>query len=62
MRGRAVVPGDRSQGTIWTVEDVTEMCEQRERLSWASNHDSLTGLANRAAFEVPLEHASARQR
>ena len=60
MRGRAVAPGDRSQGTIWTVEDVTEMREQRERLTWASSHDSLTGLANRAAFEVLLEHASAR--
>ena len=60
MRGRAVVPGDRSQGTIWTVEDVTEMREQRERLTWTSSHDSLTGLANRAAFEVLLEHASAR--
>ena len=59
MRGRAVAHGDRSQGTIWTVEDVTEMREKRERLSWASSHDSLTGLANRAAFEVLLEHASA---
>ena len=60
MRGRAVVPGDRSKGTIWTMEDVTEMREQRERLTWASSHDSLTGLANRAAFEVLLEQASAR--
>ena len=60
MRGRAVVPGDRSQGTIWTVEDVTEVREHRERLAWASSHDSLTGLANRAAFEVLLENASAR--
>ena len=60
MRGRAVVPGDRSQGTIWTMEDVTEVREQRERLTWASSHDSLTGLANRAAFEVLLEQASAR--
>ena len=60
MRGRAVVPGDRSQGTIWTMEDVTEQREQRERLTWVSSHDSLTGLANRAAFEVLLEQASAR--
>ena len=60
MRGRAVVAGDRSQGTIWTVEDVTEMREQRERLTWASSHDLLTGLANRAAFEVLLEHAITR--
>ena len=60
MRGRAVVAGDRSQGTIWTIEDVTEVREQRERLAWTSSHDSLTGLANRPAFEVLLENATAR--
>ncbi len=60
MRGRAVVAGDRSQGTIWTIEDVTEVREQRERLAWTSSHDSLTGLANRPAFEVLLERATAR--
>lgn len=60
MRGRAVVAGDRSQGTIWTIEDVTEVREHRERLAWTSSHDSLTGLANRPAFEVLLEHATAR--
>ncbi len=59
MRGRAIVPGDRSKGTIWAIDDVTEMYEQRERLTWASSHDSLTGLTNRAAFEVLLERASA---
>ena len=58
MRGRAVVPGDRSQGTIWTVEDVTEAREQRERLAWTSSHDSLTGLVNRPAFEALLERAT----
>ena len=60
MRGRAVVAGDRSQGTIWTFEDVTEVREHRERLAWTSNHDSLTGLANRAAFELLLSRATAR--
>jgi diguanylate cyclase len=60
MRGRAVVAGDRSQGTIWIIEDVTEVREQRERLAWTSSHDSLTGLANRPAFEVLLERATAR--
>ena len=60
MRGRAVVRGDRSQGTIWTFEDVTEVREHRERLAWTSNHDSLTGLANRAAFSALLERATAR--
>jgi diguanylate cyclase len=58
MRGRAVVPGDTSQGTIWIIEDVTHTREQRERLTWTASHDSLTGLANRAAFEVLLEQAT----
>jgi len=57
MRGRAVVPGDRSRGTIWVVEDVTEARRQREALSWAASHDALTGLMNRAAFERLLEEA-----
>ena len=59
MRGRAVLPGDRSQGTIWTIEDVTEVREHRERLAWTASHDALTGLANRPAFEVLLEQATA---
>jgi diguanylate cyclase len=59
MRGRAVVPGDRTKGTIWTVEDISDAREQRERLTWASSHDSLTGLTNRAAFEILIERATA---
>ena len=58
MRGRAVVPGDASQGIIWIIEDVTCAREQRERLTFTASHDSLTGLANRAAFEVLLEQAT----
>ena len=58
MRGRAVVPGDTSQGTIWIIEDVTQERDQRERLTFTASHDSLTGLANRAAFEVLLEQAT----
>ena len=58
MRGRAVVPGDTSQGTIWIIEDVTQVRDQRERLTFTASHDSLTGLANRAAFEVLLEQAT----
>lgn len=60
MRGRVVVAGDRSQGTIWTIEDVTEAREQRERLTYTAAHDSLTGLANRDTFENLLEGATAR--
>jgi diguanylate cyclase (GGDEF)-like protein/PAS domain S-box-containing protein len=59
IRGRCVAAEDPSQGIIWTLEDVTVSREQRERLSWTSSHDSLTGLTNRAAFERLLESASA---
>lgn len=59
MRGRAVVAGDLSKGTIWTYEDVTNMRAQREKLSWSSSHDALTGLCNRSAFETALAGATA---
>ena len=58
MRGRAVVAGDTSQGTIWIIQDVTHAREQRERLTWTASHDALTGLANRPNFEVLLEQAT----
>jgi diguanylate cyclase len=57
MRGRAVVPGDMSAGTIWVIEDVTDSRQQRESLTWSASHDALTGLHNRAAFEARLEAA-----
>lgn len=59
MRGRAVVPGEAAQGTIWTIEDVTAAREHREHLSHTASHDALTGLVNRAAFEVLLGAATA---
>ena len=58
LRGRAVLPGDRSRGTIWTVEDISTSREERQKLTWTSNHDSLTGLENRSAFEALLEAAT----
>ncbi len=59
MRGRAVAAGDMSKGTIWTFEDVTDMREKREQLTWNSSHDALTGLTNRPAFEALLTEATA---
>ena len=59
MRGRAVVAGDPSQGTIWIIEDVTQAREHREQLAWSAHHDSLTGLANRAAFDELLARETA---
>ena len=58
MRGRDVLPGDMSKGTIWTFEDVTVSRAQREKLTWNSSHDALTGLFNRAAFESVLTAAT----
>ncbi len=60
MRGRAVLPGDRSKGTIWVVTDIGAEKDQRERLTYAASHDRLTGLVNRASFEAQLEEATAR--
>ena len=59
MRGRAVLPGDRSKGTIWVFTDITAERDQRNRLSYAASHDRLTGLVNRAAFEARLDEATA---
>ena len=60
MRGRAVVSGDTGKGTVWTMEDVSAARAQRERLSHTATHDSLTGLANRAAFEHALDASVAQ--
>lgn len=62
MRGRALVAGDTTQGTIWIIQDVTHAREQRERLTWTASHDALTGLANRPNFEVLLEQATQHAR
>lgn len=51
IKAQPVRQGDASAGTIWTLEDATEQRQQREHLAWASNHDALTGLVNRAEFE-----------
>lgn len=58
MRGHAVVPGDLTMGTIWTVEDITSARVHREKLTWTSSHDSLTSLSNRLAFDALLVNAT----
>ena len=54
LRGLPVRWDDASAGTIWTLENVTHHREQRETLAWASSHDALTRLTNRAEFERRL--------
>lgn len=41
-------------GRLWLYQDVTENHQLEQRLRWQANHDSLTGLLSRAAFEQTL--------
>ena len=54
LRGLPVDANNRDAGTIWTLNDVTDDVAARESLEWAASHDTLTGLANRKAFEHRL--------
>ena len=56
LRGSPVAWGDTHAGTIWTISDITDEITARMALEWAVNHDPLTGLANRKAFEQRLKH------
>lgn len=47
-------------GTVYTFQDVTEQQEQQRALAHAANHDNLTGLLNRSAFEALLSQQIAR--
>ena len=63
LQGQPVRWGDATAGTIWTLDDVTTQREQRETLTWASSHDALTRLVNRAEFERRLGgHCNNRRR
>ena len=41
-------------GRLWLYQDVTENHQLEQRLRWQANHDSLTGLLSRSAFEQKL--------
>lgn len=55
--GNPVDLADPTAGTIWTLNDVSDEVSAREVLEWSANHDVLTRLANRQAFERRLEQA-----
>jgi diguanylate cyclase len=54
LKGQPVQWDDAAAGTIWTLEDVTDQRAHRQSLAWASSHDALTALVNRAEFERRL--------
>jgi diguanylate cyclase len=55
LRGMPVDRVHTRIGTIWTLTDITEEVAARQSLEWAASHDTLTGLANRKAFEQQIE-------
>lgn len=46
-------------GWVATYEDVTERKQHEERVAYLANHDTLTGLPNRARFQHDLDEALA---
>lgn len=55
LRSKPVDEVDRSQGTIWTLNDIEAQKAAREQLEWSATHDPLTGLANRKAFAIQAQ-------
>jgi diguanylate cyclase (GGDEF)-like protein/PAS domain S-box-containing protein len=61
LRGLPVERGNPAAGTIWTVHDIGGEVASRDALRWAAEHDPLTGLANRKAFDSRLAQVFARR-
>ena len=59
LRGMPVDRTGSAGGTIWTLTDITDEVAARQSLEWAATHDTLTGLANRKAFEQHIERLRA---
>jgi diguanylate cyclase (GGDEF)-like protein/PAS domain S-box-containing protein len=55
LKGQPVRWDEAGAGTIWTLQDVTEQRRERQSLAWASAHDALTALVNRAEYGRRLE-------
>lgn len=53
-------PSGEIDSSIVVAEDITQQQLTVEQLKWTSEHDALTGLANRRAFELRLQAAVIR--
>jgi diguanylate cyclase (GGDEF)-like protein/PAS domain S-box-containing protein len=56
---RAIVSRRHEPNVLVVSEDITESRRRSEQLAYHANHDALTGLVNRRAFEERLDHAIA---
>jgi diguanylate cyclase (GGDEF)-like protein/PAS domain S-box-containing protein len=56
---RAILGKPRQPSVLVVSEDITESRRRSEQLAYHANHDALTGLVNRRAFEERLELALA---
>ena len=61
LQGRPVDMRESGAGTIWLLEDVTAQRAAHERLAWSAQHDPLTRLLNRSAFDETLARALQEQ-
>lgn len=52
LTSRGIYEGYRGVGS-----DITQACEAKAQISFLATHDTLTGLANRAAFQAAIEQA-----
>jgi diguanylate cyclase (GGDEF)-like protein/PAS domain S-box-containing protein len=56
------MPGGRLTGAVLVFQDVTQSRAMQRQLTYSANHDELTGLPNRAAFDRALNAAIASSR
>lgn len=57
LQARPVLAGDTESATIWSLHDIDEQVDHRNKLQHAATHDALTGLLNRKGFEYALAEA-----
>ncbi len=55
--GRSVKNEARKNSLLLVCEDVTETHQLTEQIIYQTNHDALTGLANRSAFDLTVKEA-----
>ncbi|WP_313082685.1 diguanylate cyclase [Pulveribacter sp.] len=53
-QGQLIHAGEPDRGTVWMLEDCTATRDARQQPDWKGEHDTLTMLPHRAAFEQRL--------